>query len=114
MKEEDVYKYLDCEIYNVEILSNGTKQVHIDGYIYQGETFQYVHAIGCYVPIEKASPENCFEAFENAKQYQSTLVKENIPMYFKNCLAIPFENLTVDTPEGKYINYPNRNLQKDF
>ena len=108
------FKYLDCELYHVEYDTENKVQIHIDGYCYWNEeSHQCVQSAGCYVSVEEL--EACSndeeklnllsDAFENSKQYQGEISKEEVAEYYKEASELRMEKVTKDTPVGWYVHY---------
>lgn len=101
-------KYLDCEVYTVEIGEDGNKLIHVDGYCYLNEDgYQCVEACGCYIDIDDFNGDvrMVFDEFDQCKQYQGTLTRKEVREYYKDATELLIEKVTKDTPLGTYVNY---------
>lgn len=107
MEKKDVSKYLDRDVYQVEVdPATKKKVIHIDGYCYfNDETYQMVQGTFCYMDIDGSQcTEKAEELFSETKQYQGTVTLENVYDYYKDCTPLPYEQVTQDTPCGFYVN----------
>jgi len=103
---------VDHYMYQVEEY-NGEKQVHVDGYVYEGDNgYNLVQACGCYIPVAdiEGLPQdevnNIVEGtFDISKQYQADNVSlEEVANYYKMLPHLLICNITKDTPCGMYLD----------
>ena len=107
MEKQDVSKYLDRDVYQVEVdYETKKKIIHIDGYCYfNDETYQMVQGTFRYMDIDGSQcTEKAEELFSETKQYQGTVTLEDVIEYYKDCTPLPYDQVTQDTPCGRYVN----------
>lgn len=106
MNKENL-KYIDCDLYEVTRDDDGNKCVHILGYVYGNENgWQCVQPCWCYLYFEDGIDNNKVdEMMEFAKQYQYDYNDEDVAEFYDGATPMPYEELTEETPLGRYIDY---------
>ena len=118
----DILKYLECDFYTI-VEMGGKKMVHILGFVYcaegsctnnEDEIYRGVEVSDLYFPLDEFLSMDKNEIWDIAgehTQYIDDLTEEKtvekMQQYFDGepVVEMPFGNLTMDTPEGNYVDY---------
>ena len=114
---EKVSEPIELDFYSIELDSDGNKQINIFGYTAYGEYWEHNEMGGLIVQLDQF-----IENVHDDEYYVSTLIGESkqyindadeeeivdvINSYFDGSPAdyeLPYEEITMDTPCGNYVN----------
>lgn len=120
MKEKignmNVDDYMDCDLYEITDI-DGEKTIHIFGYYYTngddngGGEYRRVDYSGFYIPLKDYvnwTLDDYDSEQEILKQYIGDMYEYEVEMeltqYLKDATCLPYKELTMDTPNGYYID----------
>ena len=106
----------ELDFYAIELDSNGEKQIHISGYTYYGDQWEYADVCWCIIPlaefIKNVAEDEDYPTtmMGECKQYiedcEDDKLTEIINEYFDGHPAdyhLPYGSITLDTPCGNYV-----------
>ncbi len=113
--KQNLKKYLDRDIYSVEMVK-GKKVVIAHGYFFtegyeivEGKPFREVDYSGAYVPLDEfitSGKEVIAEFLSSREDSYADLSEDEVTEVLNNFTGkpLPYDELTMDTPCGKYID----------
>ena len=121
-KFEKVSDAAEVDFFEITMDAEGNKEIHIIGYTYYGDDWQYMDVCGCTMPlaefIEGMKEHEDFAAnfMAEGKQYQydrtEEEIVEDINGYFNGNPAdyyLDYEEITMETPCGHYVHQIEKN-----
>lgn len=107
METKDL-KYLDYELYQVEQNEDGSKNIHVDGYIFEGDGgLQLVQFTGMICNINENDSykyDDFMDAADCCNQYQGPISYKDAVQYYSEAKPLPFCCVDENTPCGWYVN----------